>query len=145
MPPTPTPFTPRETLLRLGLTSLLFAALAAVCAPLTQAQADIGIGVFAWERSIRFAAPAALPYLAIFVLVAGSCLARRTPDAYNGHVAALLANLALAVACQVLVPLNFSVEPALLGLAGLPFDRAPSLHVGVVMVLWVRRAARRRG
>lgn len=65
------------------------------------------------------------------------------------HTAALLINLLLSLACYALVPLRFTFDrplpDGLLGLlytllhaTDLPYNRAPSLHISVLLLLWWR-------
>lgn len=137
---------------RLALTSTVFVLAYGLCNQLTHLRSDIGAGMFDWERSIPFVPWTIVPYLSIlpfFVLsffVGGGATAER-------HARRLLVNLALSVACYALVPLRFQFErPVVEGAFGalfqllaacdLPYNRAPSLHISVLLLLWLQLAPR---
>jgi membrane-associated phospholipid phosphatase len=136
--------------------SLLYCIAYVLANQLTHARIDVGTAVFAWERSIPFMAWTIVPYLSIVPFFAASFLVCRDRAELHAHVRRVLAVLALSLACFALWPLRFtferpSVEGALgalfelLHLADLPYNRAPSLHVSVVVILWAVYGARLRG
>jgi membrane-associated phospholipid phosphatase len=97
-----------------------------------------------------------VPYLSICVFFAGSFFVDRDRDALARHAARLLLALALSVACYAAFPLRFMFErPPTTGAIGLmfellsavdlPYNRAPSLHISVLVILWVRFAPRLAG
>lgn len=140
----------------LGATSLLFAVGYGLANRLTSLRDDVGLGVFAWERAIPFVGWTIVPYLSIVAFFTLSFFIDPDARALRRHVARLLLVLAVSVVCYAAFPLRFTfVRPEtdgavgllfdLLSLCDLPYNRAPSLHIGVLAVLWVRFAPQLRG
>lgn len=140
----------------LATTSLAFAVAYWLANHLTSLRDDVGLGVFAWEREIPFVGWSIFPYLSIFAFFGLSFFVDRDPSALRRHVVRLLLVLAVSLACYAAFPLRFTFErPPTQGLVGalfdllgsvdLPYNRAPSLHIGVLAVLWVRLAPRLQG
>ncbi|HCV96817.1 MAG TPA: serine/threonine protein phosphatase, partial [Stenotrophomonas sp.] len=113
--------------------------------------------VFDWEARIPFQAWTIVPYWSIDLFYVASffiCTARAELDM---HARRLLSAQLLSVACFLLWPLRFSLErPETGGVFGWlfdvllgfdkPFNQAPSLHIVLLVVLWVRFEAHlRRG
>ena len=110
----------------------------------------VGVGaiVFEWERAIPFLAWTIVPYWSIDLLYAASlfvCTSRRELDV---HAARLLAAQIISVACFVLFPLRFTfARPETAGVFGWmfdvlmgfdkPFNQAPSLHIALLVILWL--------
>ena len=118
---------------------------------LTSVRTDVGRGVFDWERAIPFVEWTIVPYLSIGIFFAASFFVGRCRDELDRHVARLVLALALSVVCYVAFPLRFMFErPPTSGAIGLlfqllsaidlPYNRAPSLHIGVLVILWARFA-----
>ena len=116
---------------------------------LTHVRADVGTAVFAWERVIPFVEWTVVPYLSIVLFFIASFFMPQARDDLRVHAARLLALLAVALACYAVFPLRFTFErPETTGLTGVlfdvinaidqPYNRAPSLHIGVLVVLWAR-------
>lgn len=116
---------------------------------LTSRRDDIGRAVFDWERAIPFVEWTIVPYLSIGVLFALSFFVDRDADALGRHAARLLLALLVSVACYAAFPLRFAFErPPTSGLTGLlfealsafdlPYNRAPSLHISVLLIVWAR-------
>ncbi len=119
---------------------------------LTSLRHDVGTVVFGWERHIPFVPWTIVPYWTIDLLYGLSlfvCTTRRELDA---HVKRLFAVQVLSVAGFLLFPLRFTFErPDTEGVLGWmfdvltgfdkPFNQAPSLHIGLLVVLWARYAA----
>ena len=116
---------------------------------LTSARTDIGAGVFAWERAIPFMPWTIVPYLSICGFFVLSFFVGRDRTELERHVTRLLLALGVALACYAACPLRFTFErPMPDGLTGLlfqglsafdmPYNRAPSLHIVVLLLLWVR-------
>jgi membrane-associated phospholipid phosphatase len=105
--------------------------------------------VFDWEARIPFQAWTIVPYWSIDLFYVASffiCTQRAELDA---HARRLLTAQLLSVACFLLWPLRFSLErPETGGVFGWlfdvllgfdkPFNQAPSLHIVLLVVLWVR-------
>lgn len=114
----------------------------------TARRAEVPSLVFAWEAYMPFWAWTIVPYWSIDLLYGFSlllCLSRRE---LNYHALRLLSAQLIAVSCFVLWPLRFTFErPEMSGvfgwlfevLAGFdkPFNQAPSLHIALLVVLWV--------
>lgn len=112
--------------------------------------------VFDWERHIPFWDWSILPYWSIDVLYGVSLFLCATRAQLNVHVRRLITAQGIAVTCFLLFPLTFSFErPPTTGwtgslftlLAGFdkPFNQAPSLHIALLVILWVLYAQHLRG
>lgn len=108
--------------------------------------------VFGWERHMPFLAWTIVPYWSIDLIYGLSFLYCRDRTAVDRHGLRLLTVQLLSVACFLLFPLRFSFDrPASDGAFGLlfdllmgfdqPYNQAPSLHIGLLVVLWHRYAA----
>ncbi|MBT0963878.1 phosphatase PAP2/dual specificity phosphatase family protein [Denitromonas iodatirespirans] len=111
--------------------------------------------VFGWESAIPFWPWTIVPYWSIDLMYGLSFLACRTPREVNHHGLRLLTAQLISVACFVAFPLRFSADkPAADGVFGalfdalagfdLPYNQAPSLHIGLLLIIWwvlVRRAS----
>lgn len=104
--------------------------------------------VFEWEREIPFWPWTIVPYWSIDLLYGMSFLLPRTRVALNRHAFRLLSVQLIAIGCFLLWPLKFSFSrPELDGVYGWmfdvlasfdkPFNQAPSLHIAILVVLWV--------
>ena len=114
-------------------------------------RADVGSLVFGWERAIPFWAWSIVPYWAIDAFYGLSLFVCTTRAELMTHVKRLLSAQAIAVACFTAFPLRFTFErPQTDGLFGAmfdllmgfdrPFNQAPSLHIILLVILWVRYA-----
>jgi protein-tyrosine phosphatase/membrane-associated phospholipid phosphatase len=112
--------------------------------------------VFGWERHIPFLDWTIVPYWSIDLIYGLSFLYCRNRREADCHGLRLLTAQLLSVACFLLFPLRFTFErPATDGafgwlfdtLAGFdqPYNQAPSLHIGLLVILWSRYAAAGRG
>ena len=135
---------------------LAWVSLSFVCAywtsnHLTSLRSGIGGGVFGWERGIPFVAWTIVPYLSILLFFSWSFFVRRERDELVRHASCLLLALLLSIVCYAVCPLRFMFErPAVDGFLGLlfdalgsfdlPYNRAPSLHISVLVILWKRLA-----
>lgn len=112
--------------------------------------------VFGWERHIPFMPWTILPYWSIDLFYGLSFLLCRTALQVDRHALRLLTAQLVSVACFLLFPLRFSfARPATDGLLGglfdalasfdQPYNQAPSLHISLLVILWVRFASASRG
>lgn len=112
--------------------------------------------VFAWEVHIPFWAWSIIPYWSIDLLYGLSFLLCRSPKAVDRHALRLLSVQIISVTCFLLFPLRFSFErPVTDGVFGAlfdvlmsfdrPYNQAPSLHIGLLMVIWYQFALHTRG
>lgn len=140
----------------LATVSLVFVLAYRVCNHLTSLRQDVGRGVFDWERAIPFVEWTIVPYLSICAFFALSFFVDCDRDRLAQHAARLLLALVLALVCYAAFPLRFTFErPPTTGWTGwlfgalaafdLPYNRAPSLHISVLTILWVRFAPWARG
>ncbi|MCW5664676.1 MAG: hypothetical protein KIT35_12640 [Piscinibacter sp.] len=152
---TPTPRAPSAAPAAV-LVSLVFALAYAASNHLTALRADVGTGVFDWEHTIPFVPWTIVPYLSIVPLFVASFFVGRSHGALRRHTRRLLLLLALALAGWALCPLRFAFErPPVDGWAGAlfellalldrPYNRAPSLHIGVLVLLWLHLGPRLAG
>ncbi len=107
---------------------------------------------FGWERRIPFWPWSIVPYWSIDVLYGISFFLWRTREGLLTHVRRLLAAQIISVACFIAFPLRFAFErPPAEGIPGQlftwlggfdkPFNQAPSLHISLLVILWVAYAA----
>jgi len=152
----PAAVTPREAAWRLAWLGAVFCTLYRLSNQLSAGRSDASGGVLAWDHAIPFVDWTVWPYLSIVLPFAASFLLCRDRRALDRHSQALLLALGLSLACYALVPLRFAFErPPTAGLAGLlfeglnafdlPYNRAPSLHIGVLVILWAQLSPPLRG
>ncbi|ROM47980.1 serine/threonine protein phosphatase [Pseudomonas poae] len=114
----------------------------------TSQRSDVGTLVFDWETHMPFWAWTIVPYWSIDLLYGFSLLLPNSRHELKQHALRLLCAQAIAVSCFLLWPLRFTFErPELDGvfgwlfavLAGFdkPFNQAPSLHIALLVILWV--------
>jgi hypothetical protein len=140
------------------VTTAVYVALYTLSNHLTSLRTDVGEGVFAWEHAIPFVGWTVVPYLSICVFFAGSFFvdADAGGERLRRHVLRLFIVLGVSVLCYAAFPLRFTfARPAtegwigalfgLLGHCDMPYNRAPSLHIGVLVLLWARFAPSVRG
>ncbi|MCC6074047.1 phosphatase PAP2/dual specificity phosphatase family protein [Pseudomonas sp. GCM10022188] len=119
-------------------------------------RSDVGSLVFAWEVHMPFWAWTIVPYWSIDLLYGLSLLVCSTRRELDGHARRLLTAQVVAVGCFLLFPLRFTFpRPEIDGLFGLlfellgafdkPFNQAPSLHIALLVILWVCFARHVRG
>ncbi len=138
------------------ITSAAYAALYTLSNHLTSLRPDVGDGVFGWERAIPFLGWTVVPYLSICAFFLLSFFIDPDRDRLRRHVLRLFIVLVVSVLCYAAFPLRFTFErPPTDGFVGLlfdvlnhcdmPYNRAPSLHIGVLVLLWVRFTPHVRG
>ncbi|MDM8348985.1 phosphatase PAP2/dual specificity phosphatase family protein [Pseudomonas sp. sp1636] len=135
-------------LLWLLLLAPLFFASYGLANWLSAQRADVGSLVFAWERQIPLWPWTIVPYWSIDLLYGLSFLLPATRREMDRHGLRLLSVQLLCITAFLLWPLRFTFErPELDGLFGglfdvlmgfdKPFNQAPSLHIALLVVLWV--------
>ena len=118
---------------------------------LASQRAGVGSLVFGWEREIPFWALTIVPYWAIDALYGISLFICATRSELMAHVKRLSSAQAIAIACFIAFPLHFTfARPQTDGLFGSmfdvlmgfdqPYNQAPSLHIILLVILWVRYA-----
>ncbi|WP_205422953.1 MULTISPECIES: phosphatase PAP2/dual specificity phosphatase family protein [Chromobacterium] len=109
----------------------------------------VGNVAMAWERAIPLWPWTIVPYWSIDLLYGVSLFLCASRAELNAHAKRLLAVTLLSCLCFLLFPLRFGFErPPLDGVFGQlfdllmgfdkPFNQAPSLHIGLLVVLWLR-------
>ncbi|MCD0279947.1 phosphatase PAP2/dual specificity phosphatase family protein [Xanthomonas melonis] len=117
---------------------------------------DVPSLVFDWEHGMPFWPWTIVPYWSIDLFYAASFFVCRTRRELDTHALRLLGAQLICVACFLLWPLRYSfVRPDTDGVFGWlfavllgfdkPFNQAPSLHIVLLVVLWVRYAQHLRG
>ncbi|WP_051304851.1 phosphatase PAP2/dual specificity phosphatase family protein [Chitinilyticum litopenaei] len=113
----------------------------------------VGNIAFAWERAlIPFWPWTIIPYWSIDLMYGVSILIGTTRLEIRTQACRLLLATALSSLCFVLWPLRFGWDRpevaglfgqlfAALGLFDKPFNQAPSLHIGLLFIIWLRFAA----
>jgi len=115
---------------------------------LTSLRTDVGAVVFGWEQRIPFVAWTIVPYWSIDLFYGLSLFVCASRAELDIHARRLLTAQLIAVACFILVPLRFTfARPAVSGVPGFlfdtlsgfdkPFNQAPSLHIALLVILWV--------
>ena len=114
----------------------------------TAQRASVPVVVFEWERQIPFIAWTILPYWIIDLFYGISLALPATRAALDAHVRRLFTTQVIAVTCFLAFPLRFSFERAPVdGVFGVmfdalaafdkPFNQAPSLHIALLVLLWL--------
>jgi len=140
-----------ERTTRLLVLGLLFVVLYTLANQLTSLRSDVGQGVFEWERATPFIPWTIVPYLSIVGFFVASFFVGADRADLDRHVLRLALALAISVLCYALFPLRFTFQRpltegvpgslfSLLSALDLPYNRAPSLHISVLLILWVRFA-----
>jgi protein-tyrosine phosphatase len=117
---------------------------------------DVGTLVFAWENLIPLWPWTIVPYWSIDLLYGLSFLLPATRREMDRHGLRLLSVQVLCIAAFLLWPLRFTFErPELDGLFGgmfdvlmgfdKPFNQAPSLHIALLVVIWMMFARHTHG
>ena len=117
---------------------------------------DVGSLVFAWESATPLWPWSIVPYWSIDLLYGLSFLLPATRREMDRHALRLLSAQVICILCFLLWPLRFTFErPALDGTFGWmfdvlmgfdkPFNQAPSLHIALLVVIWVMFARHTRG
>lgn len=118
---------------------------------------DVGSILFAWERQIPFLAWTIIPYWSINLFYGLSLFVTKSREEVDRLGRRLLTAQIIAVFCFIAFPLRVAFgRPDTSGLTGFlfdaltafdrPFNQAPSLHIALLVILWVhylRHAPRR--
>ena len=116
----------------------------------------VGSLVFGWERHIPFLPWTIVPYMSLDAFYAASLFLCATWAELSTHAKRLLAASVISVSGFLLFPLQFSfVRPAASGFYGAlfdvlmgfdkPYNQAPSLHISLVILVWLVFARHLRG
>jgi membrane-associated phospholipid phosphatase len=116
----------------------------------------VAVLMFPWERYIPFIGWTILPYWSSDLLYILSVWICRTRAELDLHAKRLLAIQIFSIACFLAFPARCVFErPPVSGWPGfmftslyrfdLPFNQAPSLHVGLAVILWMRFRAHTSG
>jgi len=113
---------------------------------------QVGSIVYDWEHHVPFLPWTIVPYWSIDILYGISLFVCANEHELTVHVRRLFAAQVVCVACFIVFPLTFTFHrPPVAGLPGFlfgsleqfdrPFNQAPSLHIALLVILWVRYAA----
>jgi hypothetical protein len=123
---------------------------------LASRRVDVGAVAFGWEHSIPFLPWTIVPYWSIDLFYGLSLLICATRRELDRHAQRLFAAQLISVVCFIAFPLRFSFDrPAAvdgvfgalftaLGSFDKPFNQAPSLHISLLVLIWMRLAAHTR-
>lgn len=122
----------------------------------TAQRLDVGVMVFEWEKHIPFLPWLILPYMSIDAFFAASVFFCKNKVALNQHGYRIVLAILISAAGFLLFPLRFSFAvPEVGGFNGVlfdtlfsfdkPFNQAPSLHISLLMILWVKYAQYLKG
>jgi protein-tyrosine phosphatase/membrane-associated phospholipid phosphatase len=122
----------------------------------TSLRNDVGVVVEAWEHTIPFVPWLMLPYMSIDAFYAASLFLFRKKSTLDRHAKRLLLATVISFIGFLLYPLQFTfVVPKAEGFNGMlqavllgfdkPYNQAPSLHISLLMVLWVLYAKKLTG
>ena len=136
--------------------SVFFASIYWLTNRMTSVRTDVGAAVFQWEHAIPFIGWTIIPYGSIVAFFIMSFFLCRSRAELNCHTARLVTVVLMSVVCFVLWPQRFIFErPVVDGALGvwfqlltavdLPYNRTPSLHISVLVILWVLFARRTQG
>lgn len=141
----------RRALLWLALLGPFFFASYGFANWMAGRHAELPVMAFGWETQIPFVPWTIVPYWSIDLFYAVSFFLCRRRLELDRHALRLLSAQLIAVACFLLWPLRFSFQrPEIDGVFGWlfdvllgfdkPFNQAPSLHIVLLIVLWVKFA-----
>ncbi len=141
----------RRALLWLALLGPFFFASYGFANWMAGRHATLPVMAFAWETRIPFVPWTIVPYWSIDLFYAVSFFLCRQRLELDRHALRLLSAQLIAVTCFLMWPLRFSFErPEIGGVFGWlfdvllgfdkPFNQAPSLHIVLLIVLWVKFA-----
>ena len=111
---------------------------------------------FEWERSVPVIPALIIPYMSIDLFFAASVFLCRDKVELDRHASRIVLAILISAAGFLLFPLHFAFErPPVAGFYGAvfdlltsfdqPYNQAPSLHISLLIILWVRYAMHARG
>lgn len=123
---------------------------------LTSGRNDVGIIVEPWEHYIPFVPWLMLPYMSIDAFYGVSLFLFRKRSTLDRHALRLLLATVISLIGFLLYPLQFSFTvPKAEGFNGMlqalllgfdkPYNQAPSLHISLLIILWVVYAKKLKG
>ncbi|AZS51072.1 PAP2 phosphatase family protein [Entomomonas moraniae] len=138
---------PRTLLWLIGLSGFFFFSYG-LANHITSLRSDVGSVVFNWEHFIPLWSWTIVPYWSIDALYGLAILMACTRKELDTLGRRLLSAQVICVGCFLLFPLHFTFErPHLDGFFGTlfdllmgfdkPFNQAPSLHITLLVILWV--------
>ena len=141
-----------RAILLLGLLGPFFFASYGFATWYTSRLATVPFVVFEWERLIPLWPWTIVPYWSVDLFYAISFFICTTRAELFTHAKRLLAAQVISVSFFLLLPLRFTFErPPIEGFFGQlfaalmefdkPFNQAPSLHISLLLILWLRFAA----
>ena len=147
---------PATAALWLTNVSVFFASIYWATNQMTSRRIDVGAAMFEWETEIPFLDLTIIPYGSILAFFVASFFLCRSRVELNCHTARLVTVVLLSVVCFLLWPQRFVFgRPAVEGALGvlfqlltavdLPYNRTPSLHISVLVILWALFANRTHG
>jgi membrane-associated phospholipid phosphatase len=147
---------PSTAALWLANVSVFFGSIYWLTNQMTSVRPDVGAAVFQWERAIPFIDWTIIPYGSIVAFFVASFFLCRSRAELNCHTVRLVTVVLMSVVCFVLWPQRFVFErPVVDGALGvlfqlltavdLPYNRTPSLHISVLVILWALFARRTQG
>ncbi len=109
---------------------------------------DVPSFYYAWEQGMPFVPQLMLPYMSIDLFFAASMFLFYTRRELDQHARRIIAAIIISAIGFLLFPLQFAFErPPVDGFNGYllelltgfdkPFNQAPSLHISLLMLLWV--------
>ncbi len=123
---------------------------------LTSQRSYVPSVVYSWESRIPFWPWTIVPYWSIDLFYGISLFICTTRREFDTHIRRLLAVQLISITCFLLLPLRcILIRPETTGLFGAmlhallvfdkPFNQAPSLHISLLVILWVRYLAHLNG
>ena len=117
----------------------------------TTQRTDVGAIVFGWEQHIPFVPWLILPYMSIDAFFVASVFLCRSRAELDTHAYRIISAILVSAAGFLLFPLKFTFgHPPTEGFNGMlfdlllgfdkPYNQAPSLHISLLMILWVKYA-----
>ncbi|WP_392560909.1 phosphatase PAP2/dual specificity phosphatase family protein [Orbus sturtevantii] len=137
-----------RSILYLLLLTLFFFSSYGLANWFTSQRSDVGIVVFSWEKIIPLWSWTIIPYWSIDIFYGLAILLAPSVFQLNILVKRLFSAQVICITCFLIWPLMFSFErPELDGYSGMlfdllmgfdkPFNQAPSLHITLLVILWV--------